>query len=291
MTCSRWVTICADIADHPDVGVKSGAHMAWWIYLIANVGWRDRVVSHKGRTLTLRRGQMLGGRAYLAREWGCTEKQVRGFLKKLEDKGMIEKVQSKGHFANVITICNYDAYQKNAADEGQCEGQSRASQGPVKGQTLTRDTTVTMDTREEDTSHETTTVVGAAPPPSAPAKTKSPRKVGERLPDDWVLPPEWKAWAVAEFGATEKAIAHQATLFRNHWTAKSGKDATKCNWERTWQSWCHKARQYTEQRGHKNGHANGAAVAFIGAKKDLDDWNAKHLAALERQLKDLEFQP
>jgi hypothetical protein len=279
MTCSRWVTICADIADHPVVGVKSGAWMGWWIYLIANANWRDRAVAHKGRsvgsTLKLSRGQMLAGRAYLAKEWGCTEKQVRSFLKKLVDEGMIEKVQSKGHFANVITICNYDAYQSNKQPEGQCEGQLGASSGPVEGQTLTRDTIVTSSEEKS-----------FAPQPSAAAAKPKKASRGARLADDWQLPGEWHEWAVKEFDAAPAAVSAQAEKFRDYWIAQPGQKGVKANWFSTWKNWCRTARERSASR-----YGKPPATAFTGTKKEIADWNARQQAALERQLKDLEFQP
>jgi hypothetical protein len=145
VSCSRWVSICADINDHPIVGIKNPQRMAWWIWMITNVSWRDRAVPHKGRAVKLQRGQLVAGRAYLAKEWGCTEKQVRVFLDLLESEHMIERGQSNGHFANIITICNYDDYQNTREGQTTDQGQCAASAGPVQGQTLTRDTIVTLD--------------------------------------------------------------------------------------------------------------------------------------------------
>jgi hypothetical protein len=255
-------------------------YVAWHDYL-AETAWKERKVRLSGGpVVTLKRGQVISAVGYWAKRWNWTEKTVRGWFAKLVNDGMIAfEGVSKGRLAKVATVCNYDSYQTGDAFKGQVDGQVEGTLRASKGQHQIQDTNIPVES------------MGDAPPPSAPAKAKVPRKVGERLPDDWVLPPEWKAWAVAEFGATEKAVAHQAMLFRNHWTAKAGKDATKRDWERTWQTWCHKAREYTEKRGHKNGHTNGAAVAFTGARSDIADWNARQQAALERQLKDLEFQP
>lgn len=43
-------------------------------------------------------------------------------------------------------------------------------------------------------------------------------------------------------------IETEAIKFRNHWTSKTGKDATKLDWSRTWQNWVLNARI-------PNGHA------------------------------------
>jgi hypothetical protein len=69
---------------------------------------------------------------------------------------------------------------------------------------------------------------------AAPAAAKAER--GKRLPKTFKLPKRWGEWAVAE-GYAESDVRTEATKFRNHWVAKSGKDATKLDWEATWQNW------------------------------------------------------
>jgi hypothetical protein len=59
---------------------------------------------------------------------------------------------------------------------------------------------------------------------------------GTRLPVDWLLPLDDEAWALAQ-GMTREKVQATATKFKNYWLAKSGKDATKIDWSRTWQNW------------------------------------------------------
>ena len=102
----------------------------------------------------LQRGQALAARSFLAQKWMWGEKKVRLFLEFLQSENMIEMGQSKGRFANVITICNYDKYQSAGENKGQfegqlgagsgpVEGQLGAGSGPVEGQTLTKNTNTT----------------------------------------------------------------------------------------------------------------------------------------------------
>jgi hypothetical protein len=71
--------------------------------------------------------------------------------------------------------------------------------------------------------------------PDKPAKASR----GERLPKEWQLPRGWGEWAVAKYPHwTRQIVVDIALSFRNHWTAKTGKDATKLDWEGTWQNWC-----------------------------------------------------
>ena len=65
------------------------------------------------------------------------------------------------------------------------------------------------------------------------------RSRGERLPNDWTLPGNWKAWAQGE--RPDLDIAAEAAKFRDHWHAKAGKDACKVDWAATWRNWVRNA--------------------------------------------------
>lgn len=134
MKCSAWIRTCVDVFDHEILDVGPYDRRSAWLWMVAHANWKDKRVNHKGRPLEIKRGQLLAGRAFLAETWGWSEKQVRLFMDLLSADGMIKKGQSNGHFANVVTICNYDVYQTvpNAAEpvEGPEQGQSGASAGP-----------------------------------------------------------------------------------------------------------------------------------------------------------------
>jgi hypothetical protein len=69
------------------------------------------------------------------------------------------------------------------------------------------------------------------------------------------LPPDWLAWALAEFPAwTEQHARGQADRFRDYWHSVAGSKATKRDWFATWRNWCRSDRA---QPGRVNG--NGAA--------------------------------
>lgn len=62
-----------------------------------------------------------------------------------------------------------------------------------------------------------------------------------RLPKDWRLPAAWGKWALAERpNWSAERVREVAATFRDYWIAKSGKDATKIDWEATWRNWVRK---------------------------------------------------
>lgn len=75
------------------------------------------------------------------------------------------------------------------------------------------------------------------------------RKRGTRLPDDWALSPELAAWAKAERPELDdRMVQAMADSFRDFWISKTGKDATKLNWDATWRNWVRNQRIGGNQR-------------------------------------------
>ena len=93
------------------------------------------------------------------------------------------------------------------------------------------------------------------PTPVTPNGVVAPRKrsaatasdQGSRLPADWSLPEDWKAWCEAERPDLDPvAVGEQ---FRDFWVAKPGKDGRKADWQATWRNWCRGQRGGSARRG------------------------------------------
>lgn len=156
-----FVTIGRSIRSHPIVGfgVKGPYVPAEaWMDLIMECRYRDGRVTNGGVVMTIKPGQLLGAVSWLASRWKWTPKQVRHFLEKLEENGMITKGYSapegqvsdpdsnagnqngihKGKQSHFITLCNYEIYQfvqsKKGQIEGQTAGQTNGKSGANQGQ-------------------------------------------------------------------------------------------------------------------------------------------------------------
>ena len=68
------------------------------------------------------------------------------------------------------------------------------------------------------------------------AKASSAKKVGTRIPDDWQLCEEGRAFA-QERGYAPEQITDLAGRFVDHWRGKTGQSATKRDWLGTWRNW------------------------------------------------------
>lgn len=69
---------------------------------------------------------------------------------------------------------------------------------------------------------------------------KTPKRTGTRLPDDWRPTPELIAAARAERPDIDLRL--ETAKFRDHWHAKTGRDATKLDWDATYRNWIRNAR-------------------------------------------------
>ncbi|MEX1079814.1 MAG: helix-turn-helix domain-containing protein [Homoserinimonas sp.] len=71
------------------------------------------------------------------------------------------------------------------------------------------------------------------------------QKRGTRIPDDFTVTPTMIEWARENAPDVERTRA--TTMFINYWTAATGRNATKRDWEATWRNWLLKDQQFAER--------------------------------------------
>jgi hypothetical protein len=87
--------------------------------------------------------------------------------------------------------------------------------------------------------------------------SRGDKRRATRIADDFAVTTELAAWArehTPDVDSTRETIK-----FVNHWRAKSGQDATKVDWSRTWQNWMIRSQEYAEERSTR-ASPNGAAA-------------------------------
>lgn len=144
-------------------------------------------------------------------------------------------------------------------DHGQVTDMSRVTGTDVTRTDIDTDTDIKVDKTEV----ELEPVGGPGVPPAA----KPAPKKAERLSPNWTLRKAWGDWALGERpDFTQDDVRRQAEMFRDHWVAKSGKDATKLDWEATWRNWIRKAVSPRTHAGHAHaGNKQSAAFnAIVG---------------------------
>ncbi len=151
---SGWIAISRDMRDHPVVGfgqpVKpadpkrgSFSRAEAWIDLVMTAQWQSAKVNNNGKIVLLERAQLLGARAWLAAKWNWGEQVVRTFLDRLEREVMIRRESNQSsikparHFANVLTICNYDIFQTASELLGMLDTRPPTNHQPIVNQSPT----------------------------------------------------------------------------------------------------------------------------------------------------------
>lgn len=115
-----------------------------------------------------------------------------------------------------------------------------------------------------------------APAKSAPITVLDPSTNGKknnlrgtRIPDDWSITDELMQAAIA-CGVPPGAVQVEAEQFRDHWKAKTGKDATALDWPARWRTWCRNAVKWTYSKNNKGGTTHDQRAATIAALTGRD---------------------
>lgn len=77
--------------------------------------------------------------------------------------------------------------------------------------------------------------------PGKTARTSSFR--GTRLPNDWKIPDDWVKWASAKRKWHPADVLEEAEKFARYWQCKTGSNATKLDWFKTFQNWVSDSRK------------------------------------------------
>lgn len=98
------------IWDHPSFANQPLTEREAWTWLIGQASFKARTKRIGSVVLELKRGQVAASLRFMADKWQWREPRVRRFLKRLKTDAMIDAATDAG--ITVITICNYDKYQK-----------------------------------------------------------------------------------------------------------------------------------------------------------------------------------
>lgn len=121
---------------------------------------------------------------------------------------------------------------------GNQEKQSVSDRDPIETEIASTNTN-TNTSKEERTlnlSLDNTDSSVGAPPPASTKKAAKNKKSGTRLTSDWELSEDDGNWC-RSLGMPVNEILAEADKFKDYWTAKAGKNATKLDWSATWRNW------------------------------------------------------
>lgn len=109
-----------------------------WIWLVGEAAFKERRRNIGGKVIELKRGQLAASVRFMASRWKWGKSSVDRFLTKLRAETMIGTDAGTGIL--VITICNYDEYQRvalpsgtdNGTEGGTAAGQQRDKRENIK---------------------------------------------------------------------------------------------------------------------------------------------------------------
>lgn len=107
------------------------------------------------------------------------------------------------------------------------------------------------------------------PNPNGLGKKKAPERRATRLPEDWIIPDDWLAWASRERPQIDPKL--EAQKFRDHWIAKAGKDGRKLDWLATWRNWVRNARAGGGPRDEAHQRRDNSAPGRVRAAQQRRD--------------------
>ena len=205
---SRWFRLHDEILDDPKVQKLTPADFKGWINLLCLASRNDGKLPP------------VDDIAFALRE---TPDAVSTLLERLLSAGLIDK-RSGG--------ADGSHYAPHKWDERQYK--SDTSTARVK-RFRERSKTATETPPETETETDT--------------KDKSlvPAQRANRLPRDFEVPGDWVAWAMADRGWSRGDTEAEAASFIDYWHAKSGRDATKLDWQATWRNWCRNSRRQAQR--------------------------------------------
>ncbi len=97
--------------------LQDGDRFRAFFWLVSEACWKPTKHDVKGKTITLKRGQLCASREQLSKAWKWSPSAVERFLARLETEQMIERNSGQGK--TVITICFYSKYQDVETETGQ----------------------------------------------------------------------------------------------------------------------------------------------------------------------------
>jgi len=107
-----WIAINRGIFDHP-VFAGHPERVGVWVWMLHRAAWRDTRQDANGRTITVKRGQLLTSYRQMSKATGAGVQVIRTLMDRLRDEHAIDTDTSTGRM--LITICNYEKYQSALA--------------------------------------------------------------------------------------------------------------------------------------------------------------------------------
>lgn len=171
----------------------------------------------------------------MAQRAECSERTIRYALKQLVEAGFISRQQRSGTSTQYVLAMDTPARFAPLRDLHPC-------------------TTCTPPLQDLQGTPATVAPKPALNRKEPALRESTPRKRGSRLPEDWRAGEELLDWARQQRPDLDVTVEEEK--FRDYWLAKTGQNATKRDWSRTFKNWIRNARAPYRSAGGGTGDEN-----------------------------------
>lgn len=126
-----WFAMNRAMFTHPIFEAKPD-RIAAWAWILATAAWKDTKQDAGGKSIVVKRGQLLTSYRQMSKATGVSLKTLRNLMSRLQDEDAV--VIDKGTGRLLITIRNYEKYQSSTEDKGTPKGTGGAQDGHTKEQ-------------------------------------------------------------------------------------------------------------------------------------------------------------
>lgn len=128
---SGWFAVKRGITSHP-IFKGHPDRLAVWMWLLDNACWQDTPHDIRGKTITVKRGQVCASERRIAEEVGVGRQVIRSLFKRLQAEHMVNPDPTHGR--SVITLCNYEKYQDPKPKANPAPNPKLTQEQPIKEQ-------------------------------------------------------------------------------------------------------------------------------------------------------------
>lgn len=112
-----WILLYRKLSDNKFWTCEKFSRGQAWVDLLLLANHCDSFFYVRGNKVNIKKGQLAWGEVKLASRWKWSRSKLRKFLNDLEKEQQI--IQQKSNVIQIITIINYDIYQKKEQQGGQ----------------------------------------------------------------------------------------------------------------------------------------------------------------------------
>lgn len=154
MQMEGWIKLHRKMLENPIV-CKDADYLAVWVYLLLKASHGICPMVFKGEKIMLQPGQLITGRLKIAADLSVNESKVKRILNAFKTDQQIDQQASNKN--SLITILNWDSYQKS----DQQNGQQMTSERPASDQQVTTNKNVKNEKNEKNVENKTSNTPAA----------------------------------------------------------------------------------------------------------------------------------